>query len=45
MDTDEPGTVKGTISSFKDGDSTPLGDLKLSLAGNLTYDDARTLTS
>ena len=34
---DEPGTVKGTISSFKDGDSAPLGDLKLLLAGNLTY--------
>ena len=36
--TDEPGTVKGTISSFKDGDSAPLGDLKLSLSGNLAYD-------
>ncbi len=36
---DSPGKVKGTISSFKDGDDTPLGDLTLTLTGNLWYDD------
>ena len=35
---DGHGTLKGSISGFKDGDDTPLGDLKLSLNGVLRYD-------
>ena len=29
------GSIKGTISGFADGDSAPLGDLKLTLAGDI----------
>ena len=35
----DSGKLSGTISGFKAGDSAPLGDLKLSLAGNLIYND------
>ena len=34
----DPGKLTGTISDFKEGDSAPLDDLKLSLAGDLEYD-------
>ena len=44
-DNDIADTLKGTISGFKDGDSAPLGDLKLTLSGELSYDeDVSTLT-
>ena len=33
------GKLTGTISDFKEGDSAPLDDLKLSLAGDLEYFD------
>ena len=36
----DPGKLTGTISDFKEGDSAPLDDLKLSLAGDLDYVDA-----
>ena len=35
----DPGKLTGTISDFKEGDSAPLDDLKLSLAGDLEYFD------
>ena len=35
--TDFADTISGTISSFMDADSTPLGDLKLSLKGGLIH--------
>ena len=42
---DSPGKVKGTISKFTDGDFTPVGNLVLTLTGNLTYtDDTGSLT-
>ena len=31
----DPGKLTGTISDFKEGDSAPLDDLKLTLAGDL----------
>ena len=37
---DDPGELTGTISDFKEGDSAPLGNLKLSLAGDLEYVDS-----
>ena len=41
--TPNPGTIKGTISSFTAGDAAPLGDLKLELSGTLAL-NARALT-
>ena len=38
-------TLEGTISEFKDGDSTPLGDLSLTLEGVLQYSDDRVACS
>ena len=40
LEADEPGTVEGTISDFKEGDSAPLGDLELKLKGTLAYANA-----
>ena len=33
------GKLEGTISDFKEGDTAPLGDLKLSLSGDLVYSE------